>query len=111
MSEGATKSEGNHLVYYGTTSVLLALVSSGGQIPDAEAPDLARMLEVDPHARLRAIRVACREAQVRSGGVIGRVRAELAVRTDPDGIRVDIEVEAPVHRESTSARPATPPKR
>lgn len=103
MSEGAVRRESEGLFYYGTTSVLLAIASRGGQIPDDEVHDVARMLVADPHARLRAIRVACREAQVRSRGAVGRVRAELIVRPDPRGVRVDVDVEARVYDESRVA--------
>jgi hypothetical protein len=46
------------------------------------------------------VRIACLEAQVRSVGPIGRVRAELFVRPDPRGIRVDVDVEARVFSEA-----------
>src|SRR5687767_14186716 len=75
MSEGATRQEPEGKRYYGTTSVLLKLVSNGGRVPDAQAETVARLIERDPHARLRAVRIACVEAQVRSVSPIGRVRA------------------------------------
>lgn len=103
MSEGATRSEGGRLVYYGTTSVLLAKVSSGGGVPDEQAAEVARMVRVDPHARLRAVRVACLEAQVRSDGPIGRIRADLMVRLDTSGVRIDIELEADVSEADSRA--------
>lgn len=95
MSEGATRSEPDGATYYGSTSVLLPFVSHGGFVPAERATDIARLVASDPHARLRAIRIACLEAQVRSGAPIGRVRA-VFVRTDSRGIRVDVEVEARV---------------
>jgi hypothetical protein len=99
MSEGAAREEPDGTVYYGSTSILLPLISGGGGVPDELVSEVARSLSVDPHARLRAVRIACREAQVRSPGPIGRVRAELFVRTDPRGVRVDVEVEARVFLE------------
>ena len=60
-------------------------------------------------ARLRAIRIACLEAQVRSGAPIGRVRAELFVRSDARGIRVDVDVEARVFK--NSERPERAPRK
>ena len=96
MSEGATRSEPDGKKYYGSTSVLLPLVSRGGRVPDAQADAIAEVVARDPHARLRAVRIACVEAQVRSASPIGRVRAELFVRRDSRGIRVDVEVEANV---------------
>jgi hypothetical protein len=107
MSEGATRSEVDGSTYYGSTSVLLPYVSHGGQVPKERASDLARLIASDPHARVRAIRIACLEAQVRSGAPIGRVRAELFVRREARGIRVDVEVEARVFQ--NDERPARPP--
>jgi hypothetical protein len=113
MSEGRTRSEPDGATYYGSTSVLLPFVSQGGFVPSDRANDIARLIASDPHARLRAIRIACLEAQVRSGAPIGRVRAELFVRRDARGIRVDVEVEARVFKSSERPGPlrkaTTPP--
>jgi hypothetical protein len=94
MSEGALREESEGPVYYGSTSVLLLVESQGGRVPDAAIDDIARALSADPHARLRAVRIACLEAQVRCAAPLGRVRAELFVRPSRRGIRVDVEVEA-----------------
>jgi hypothetical protein len=109
MSEGATRSEPDGATYYGSTSVLLTYASHGGSVPKDRAADITRLIASDPHARLRAIRIACLEAQVRSGAPIGRVRAELFVRQDKRGIRVDVEVEARVFK--NSERPARAPRK
>jgi hypothetical protein len=71
------------------------------------------LIASDPHARLRAVRIACLEAQVRSTAPIGRVRAELAVRSDVRGVRVDVDVEARVFsdalpRATRRAEPSEP---
>lgn len=105
MSEGATREESDGKRYYGTTSVLLKLVSRGGLVPDEQLEAIARLITRDPHARLRAVRIACLEAQVRSIAPIGRVRAELFVRRDVRGIRVDVDVEANVFEERGSKTP------
>ena len=47
--------------------------------------------------------MACIEAQVRAHAPLGRVRAELFVRRDRNGVRVDVEVEARVFREQAEA--------
>jgi hypothetical protein len=99
MSEGATRDEPDGPVYYGSTSVLLPRASHGGLVPDLEIDLVRKVLAVDPHARVRAVRIACLEAQLRAEGQLGRVRAELVVREDARGIRVDIDVEARVHAE------------
>ncbi len=96
MSEGAVRTEPDGHSYYGTTSLLLPLASRGGVVPDELAAGLARLLTQDPHARVRAIRIAYREARVRSVHPIGRIRAELVVKTDASGIRIDVDVEARV---------------
>lgn len=103
MSEGETRDEPSGRVYYGSTSVLLPLRRSS--TADAEYAALERILSVDPHARLRAVRIATLEARVRSGAPIGRVRAELFVRRDPRGMRLDIEVEAQVLGSAALDRP------
>ncbi len=99
MSEGATRDEPDGATYYGSTSVLLLFASRGGGVPDELGADVVEVIAKDPHARLRAVRIACLEAQVRSNGRIGRVRAELCVRADSHGVRVDVDVEARVFAE------------
>jgi hypothetical protein len=108
MSEGATRSEPDGATYYGSTSVLLPFSSHGGAVPKERAREIAQLIASDPHARIRAIRIACLEAQIRSGAPIGRVRAELFVRRDARGIRVDVDVEARVFK--NGERPRTPRK-
>ena len=105
MSEGATRDEPDGNMYYGSTSILLPFSSRGGLVPDDQAEPVARLLAKDPHARLRAVRIACLEAQVRSNARIGRVRAELCVRADSQGVRVDVDVEARVFAD---AQPRSP---
>jgi len=94
ISEGAVRQEAGGNCYYGTTSVLLPSVAHGGLIPDEQRTALAVQLHADPHARLRAIRIACREAQVRCGQSLGQLRAEVKVLHDHTGVRFDVDVEA-----------------
>jgi len=97
MSEGACRDEPDGTTaYYGSTSVLLPFASKGGAVPDELGAEVAALIASDPHARVRAVRMACLEAQVRSRGPLGRVRAELFVRSTTRGIKVDVEVEAAV---------------
>jgi hypothetical protein len=116
MSEGATRQEAEGRFYYGSTSLLIPTAKLRELAPE-RAHDVARLLAADPHARLRAVRIACLEAQLRAGGPLGRVRAELVVRRERRGVRVDIEVEARVHGESSvtpsvqKTRAATPRKK
>jgi hypothetical protein len=105
MSEGAVRREPEGLTYYGSTSVLLPFSSKGGRIPDRDAERVARVLGSDPHVRLRAVRIACREACLRARASLGKVSAEAFVRTERRGIRLDIEVQAIVLEESRGRRP------
>lgn len=104
VSEGKTRDEPDGATYYGSTSILLPFVSRGGAVPDDQAEQLLGLLSIDPHARIRAVRIACLEAQVRAHAPIGRVRTELFVRSDTRGLRIDVEVEAPVYEESPSTK-------
>lgn len=94
MSEGACKQEKTGKVYYGMTSIVLPLQSVGGSIPDDELSQVVRILEFDPHARVRAIRIACREAQVRAAVSLGQLRAELAFSGCNRGVKISVDVEA-----------------
>jgi hypothetical protein len=106
MSEGAVREEPDGKMYYGSTSIVLTFASRGGQVPDNQADQVARLVARDPHARLRATRIARLEAQVRSAAPIGRVRAELGVKKVASGVQVSVEVEARVHKEAGAQPPA-----
>lgn len=103
MSEGRTKNELEESVYYGSTSILISKTSLL-ELGTQDLAAVARLLGADPHARLRAVRIACLEAQLRAGGKLGPVRAELMIRKDKRGVRVDVEVEARVQRDASSVR-------
>ncbi|HLV67773.1 MAG TPA: hypothetical protein VKY73_18260 [Polyangiaceae bacterium] len=96
MSEGRPREEADGTMYYGSTSILLPFASRGGHVPDNEADAIVALLTNHPHARIRAIRIACIEAQVRARAPLGRVRTESLVHGDRRGIRIDVEVEARV---------------
>lgn len=98
MSEGRSKDELGELVYYGSTSLLIASASGGGPLPDRWLADLARLLAHDPHVRLRALRVAQREALARADAPLGPIRAELVVSASPRGISLLVDVTARVER-------------
>lgn len=96
ISEGAVRHERGGMTYYGSTSILLSDRSHGGSFADAERVAVAQMLLTDPHARVRAIRMACLDAQVRAQQAIDSVRAEFSAMEEPRGVRITIEVEARV---------------
>lgn len=103
ISEGKTRDDPDGAMYYGSTSIVLLFVSRGGTVPDEQAAEMAALVAIDPHARVRAVRIACLEAQVRARAPIGRVRAELFVRRDENGVRIDVDVEARVFEETRGA--------
>ena len=94
VSEGARREEPDGWVYYGSTSLLLKLQSLGGPIPDDQLSLIVRLLHADPHARLRAVRVACLEAQLRATEPLERVSCDVVIRGEPRGVRIDVDVEA-----------------
>jgi hypothetical protein len=98
VSEGATRIEGGALVYYGTTSVLLLCRSAGGALPDDEASTMAGALGCDPHLRLRAVRIAHREATARAGGPLATLLAEIHVAPTARGVTLLVEVVARLAR-------------
>ena len=107
VSEGAVRNESDGPVYYGSTSVLLASSLHGGGYAEAQREALSHLLAVDPHARVRAVRLACLEAQLRARQSIEAVRAELTIRLDPRGVRIDIDIEARVTLELAAGNKAT----
>lgn len=104
MSEGAPRSERGSTTYYGTTSIVLPTISAGGHIPDDDLDNSLSLLRRDPHARVRAIRVAWREAAVRAGAPLGQLRAELAFSVTSHGVKIDVDVEAEQLEQSTRSR-------
>lgn len=102
VSEGAVRAEDGVLIYYGTTSVLLLRSSSGGALPDLDVASLAAIVRLDPHVRLRALRIAHREASARAGSPIGVLRADIAVGAVARGVVISVEVTARLpHRTRT----------
>jgi hypothetical protein len=82
ISEGATDREGTVHVYRGTTSIILPV------------GDSLRTATLDPHLRLRAVRIAHREAQVRAAGSLGPVHMDIVVRSTDHEVRIDVELDA-----------------
>jgi len=101
VSEGLARIEGAGSVYYGTTSVLLTASSRGGTLPVEDVENLSIFLAQDPHLRLRVLRIAVREARARAQGELGRVSAEMDVRSSDAGVVVTIDVVAVVHAQAS----------
>lgn len=94
MSEGATKEERDGArVWYGSTSLILDLPV------ETSLEDRAKILAVakkDVHAHVHALRCAHREAQSRAPGMLGRLACEVRFSDDPRGLRIDVDVQAPL---------------
>ncbi len=93
MSEGAAKNENGERVWYGTTSLILGLPV---EMPVEERAFLRALAEKDVHVHVHAVRCAHREAQSRAPAMLGRIVCELMFRDDPRGLRIDVDVQAPL---------------
>jgi hypothetical protein len=89
VSEGRERAENGSTVWYGTTSLILLLP----ELPESERAAVAAR---DPHLRLRATRIAHREAASRAPGILGLSRCEITAKVDPRGVRIDVDVQAPL---------------
>lgn len=107
ISEGAVRDEPQGRTYYGSTSILLRDRAHGGDFENAERSSIRLMLGVDPHARIRAIRIACLEAQLRAKTDVDSIRAELVVCEEDRGVRITVDVEARVLAEAEQRHTAT----
>ena len=76
----------------GTTSLIVAFPET----TEDERRFYAELASRDPHARLRAVRIAKREAASRAPGPLGRAACEIKTSVDPKGVRIDVDVQAPL---------------
>jgi hypothetical protein len=86
-------------MWYGSTSLILP--SDGG-----DNAFFAAVVERDIHVRVRALRAAYREAASRAPGRLGRISCEVRITADPRGVRIDVDVQAPLIERRTASRPA-----
>lgn len=93
MSEGAPRGEGSERLYFGSSNIILLIAPEG---PDQTVQSLVGAVARDPHVRLRAMRVARREAAQRANGPLDRVRTEISVSPCQTGVAVHVDVEAQV---------------
>jgi hypothetical protein len=104
VSEGGVREETQGRVWYGSTSLVLADGTT-----HADPPLLAALAARNVHVRLRAVRVAHREASLRAPGRLGRFMCEIHITPTGEGVRIDVDVQAPlierraVERSKTSA--------
>jgi hypothetical protein len=93
VSEGSIRHEAGGDVWYGSTSLILPL--SGDATP-AEREFVAAVAARDLHVRVRALRLARREAASRAPGALGRTTCEIRVECVSRGVRIDVDVQAPL---------------
>jgi hypothetical protein len=99
LSEGGVRDEVHGRVWYGSTSLILPT-------EDGDVALLAALAACDLHVRLRAIRAAHREACLRAPSRLGRIACEIRICADPRGVRVDVDVQAPLIEGRTAGKAA-----
>ena len=122
VSEGSARQEADGRVWYGSTSLILPRVAAASSLTRQDpshdrgqagvepvekgASLLARFAERDVHLRLRALRIARREAALRAPSRLGRVVCEIRIVCEDEGVRIDVDVQAPLIEEGTIAQRA-----
>jgi hypothetical protein len=104
ISEGSAREEAAGTTWYGTTSMIL-------EIPQATTDELtflAAVADRDVHVRLRVLRIALREATLRAPAALGCSHCEIRVQSDVRGVRIDVDVQAPLILGPAVARPTRP---
>jgi hypothetical protein len=99
VSEGGVRVEAHGRVWYGSTSLILPAEA-------AEAPFVTALAERDVHVRLRALRIAHREACLRAPARLGRLAGEIRFVADGRGVRIDVDVQAPLIEARAASRRA-----
>jgi hypothetical protein len=94
VSEGAVQESDTGATWFGTTSLVLAWPASLGDATSRAF--VAALAGRDPHVRLRALRIAHREACLRAPGSLGCAECEVRVGAGDDGLRIDVDVQAPL---------------
>jgi len=94
VSEGSVRDEDAGRVWYGSTSLILHV--DPADAPGTDPSFLAALLRRDAHVRLRALRMAHREACSRAPCRLGRLTCEMRVEPDAKGVRIDVDVQAPL---------------
>lgn len=94
ISEGAAKVDHDGAsTWYGSTSLILELPVETSLEDRAQLLTIARK---DVHAHVHALRSAHREAQSRAPALLGRLACEIEFHDDPRGLRIDVDVQAPL---------------
>ncbi|HEY6460929.1 MAG TPA: hypothetical protein VIY73_12285 [Polyangiaceae bacterium] len=94
VSEGSVRDEDEGRCWYGSTSIILPV--DDADRAGAEPALLAELVGRSAHVRLRALRMARTEACLRAPGRLGRITCEIVVAQDSRGVRIDVDVQAPL---------------
>jgi hypothetical protein len=62
---------------------------------------LGHLIRHDPHVRLRAMRIACLEAKVRSNAELSTVATDITFSENNDTVSISIDIEAKVASNSS----------
>jgi hypothetical protein len=101
VSEGAPRGDDPHREYFGSTDILLLVQP---ERPGDDIQTIANLVARDPHVRVRALRMARREAAQRAMGPMDRMWSEISVSASDRGVSVHVEVQAPVFPDRRSAK-------
>jgi hypothetical protein len=93
VSEGASRGDDPCRRYFGSTNIRLAIQP---ERPGDDMERLAALAARDPHIRLRAVRLARREAAQRANGPIDCVRTETTITRCAAAVTIHVEVDAHV---------------
>ena len=93
VSEGAPTGENSERTYFGSTNIILPVHP---ERPGETLDHLTSIAARDPHVRVRALRVARREAEQRASGPLAPLRAEISVSCSTGGVAVHVDVAAHV---------------
>jgi hypothetical protein len=102
MSEGDCRPGGlGARSYFGSTMIRIPVASLGGRVrgtlDEASCRALAEAVDGSARVRLRAMRLAIREAERRvPDHALGTAQVEIQVRLDGEHLRIDIDLEVPV---------------
>lgn len=99
VSEGKARDEPPDRIWYGSTSLVLPATMGG-----ADPTLLAALASRNVHVRLRAMRMAHREASLRAPGRLGRLVCEIHISPAAGGVRIDVDVQAPLIERRAVAR-------
>jgi len=92
MSEGRVDVSATGRSYFGSTSVLVAPIPGF----DVDAATFLRVVETDPHIRVRVIRLARREAECRAPALLGTMSVDLSFASSLGGVSITVDVAATI---------------